>query len=378
MLFDTPVLDAAEENVLSSIDDVRKTLSYATASRKWTGVLARMTIARGIQGSNSIEGFNVTIEDAMAAGENEAPMDASGETWEALLGYRTAMTYVLQLADDPHFSYSRGLIRSLHFMMQHYDPGKNPGKWRPGPIFVRNEHTGERVYEGPDAALVNDLAFELMSFLNKPPAGIHPIVLGAMSHLNLVMIHPFSDGNGRMSRILQTLVLARSGMLAKEFCSIEEYLGRNRQSYYDVLASVGAGSWHPERDARPWIRYCLTAHFRQASTLVRRARVLHRLWDALEHETRARGLPDRTIPVLGEAALGLKVRNATYRKSADISENLASRDLKLLADSGFLVPAGEKRGRYYVHSPALREIGLEAAKGETKAVADPFAAGSPA
>jgi Fic family protein len=372
MLFDVPTLDAQEEAVIGRIEEVRKALSYATQSRRWTGVLARMSFARGIQGSTSIEGYNVTIDDALAAAQNEEPLDAQGETWAALMGYRNAMTYVLQLSDDPHFSYSRGLIRSLHYMMVQHDLNKHPGKWRPGPIFVRNDDTGQRVYEGPDAELVNDLMHESVEFLNHPPAGAHPLVIASMSHFDLVMIHPFSDGNGRMGRALQTLVLARSGILAREFCSIEEYLGRNRQAYYDVLAAVGAGSWHPERDARQWVRFCLTAHFRQASTLMRRARLMQRLWDALEHEIKGRGLPERTIVVLGEAALGCKARNATYRKVAEISENLASRDFKLLTDSGLLVAEGERRGRYYVASEILSAIGRDAASGEPHIMADPF------
>jgi Fic family protein len=257
-------------------------------------------------------------------------------------------------------------------MMQQYDFSKNPGKWRSGPIFVRDDQTGERVYEGPDASAVDALAHELTQTLNSPPAGSPPMVVAAMAHLNLVMIHPFSDGNGRMGRVLQTMVLARGGIVAKEFCSIEEYLGRNRQAYYDVLAEVGAGSWHPERDARPWVRFCLTAHYRQASTLVRRANVMQKLWDLLEHETSLRGLPERSIPVLAEAALGLRIRNATYRKSADISDNVASRDLKLLSDAGLLVPQGAKRGRHYTASDALRTIGEAAARGETRQFEDPF------
>ena len=372
MLFEIPALDAQEDAVIARIEEVRKALSYATQARRWTGVLARMSFARGIQGSNSIEGYNVTIDDALAAAENEEPLDAQGETWAALTGYRNAMTYVLQLADDPHFSYSRGLIRSLHFMMVQHDLTTHPGKWRPGPIFVRNNDTGERVYEAPNAELVNDLMHEVVGLLNDPPKSAHPLVLAAMAHLNLVMVHPFSDGNGRMGRALQTLVLARSGILAREFCSIEEYLGRNRQAYYDVLADVGAGSWHPERDARSWIRFCLTAHFRQASTLMRRARVMHRLWDALEFETKELGIPDRAIGVLAEAALGFKARNATYRNTAGISENLASRDLKLLTDVGLLVAQGERRGRYYVASDALSDIGRAAATDEPHAIPDPF------
>ena len=372
MLFDVPAPDPQEDAVIAQIDEVRRALSYATASRRWSGVLARMTFARDIQGSNSIEGYNVTIDDAIAAASDEAPLDAVGETWAALLGYRQAMSYVLQLSDDHHFSYSRDLVRSLHYMMVQHDLTNQPGKWRPGPIFVRNEQSGERVYEGPDAHLVNGLMRELIEQLNTPPAGVHPMVLAALGHLNLVMIHPFSDGNGRMARALQTLVLARSGVLSPQFCSIEEYLGANRQAYYDVLAAVGGGRWQPERDTRPWIRFCLTAHFRQATTLMRRARVMHRLWDAVEQRAKQLGLPDRTVVVLAEAALGLKARNATYRKNADVSENLASRDLKQLVSAGLFVAMGERRGRYYIASQELRELGRQADAGEPHRVPDPF------
>jgi Fic family protein len=371
-MFDIPAIDPQEEAVIGRIDEVRKALSYATASRRWTGVLARMTFARDIQGSNSIEGYNVTIDDALAAADNEEPLDAAGETWAALVGYRHALTYILQLSDDPHFSYSRGLIRGLHYMMVQHDQTKHPGKWRPGPIFVRNEQTGERVYEGPDAELVNALMHELVEFLNHPPAVAHPLIVAAMSHLDLVMIHPFSDGNGRMGRALQTLVLARSGILSPHFCSIEEYLGANRQAYYDVLAQVGGGRWQPDRDARPWVRFCLTAHFRQASTLMRRARIMQRLWEAVEHEVQRLGLPERVVVVLVEAGLGLKARNVTYRKAAEISENLASRDLRQLVDARLLEAKGEKRGRYYVAARGLAAMGAQAAAGEPQSIPDPF------
>lgn len=372
MLFAVPALDPREEAVIRRIDAIKKDFGYATQSRRWTGTLARMSFARGIQGSNSIEGYDVAIDDALAAAQNQEPLTAQGETWAALIGYRNAMSYILQLADDPHFSFSRGLLRSLHYMMVLHDVTKSPGKWRQGPIFVRNEQTGERVYEGPDATLVNGLMRELVDSLNVNDTPAHPLVVAAMAHLNLVLIHPFSDGNGRMARALQTLVLARGGILAKDFCSIEEDLGHNRFAYYDVLALVGAGGWHPERDARPWVRFCLTAHFRQASTLMRRARVMQRLWDAAEHELEKKGLPDRHVFPLVEAALGLKVRNATYRKAAEVSDNLASRDLKQLVDAGFLVPEGEKRGRYYIASVLLKQMGDDATRGEPKSIPDPF------
>jgi Fic family protein len=205
--------------------------------------------------------------------------------------------------------------------------------------------------------LVPGLMAELVASLNE----VNPtdaIVRAAMSHLNLTMIHPFSDGNGRMARCLQTLVLARQGILEPQFSSIEEYLGRNTADYYSVLTAVGQGKWSPGNDPQPWVKFCLTAHYRQANTLGRRIKETERLWDALEHEINARKLPERVIFALADASVGLKIRNATYRNIAEISDFVASRDLKALVDAGLLIGDGERRGRHYVAAPILREVRL--------------------
>ncbi|MEK6767978.1 MAG: Fic family protein [Gemmatimonadota bacterium] len=372
MLFRTPALDEKETEVVARIEDLKRSLRYAVAEhpRRWQGLLRRSTLGRNIQGSNSIEGYNVTVEDAIAAAEGEQPLDADAAAWAAVTGYRAAMTYVLQLADDPHFHYSTDLLRGLHFMMLQHDLDRNPGKWRPGPVFVRDDERNEVGYEGPDATRVPELMDELVAVLEGEGA-TPALVRAAMAHLNLVMIHPYSDGNGRMARCLQTLVLARTGVLAPPFSSIEEYLGRNTRDYYDVLALVGGGAWHPERDARPWIRFCLTAHYRQAHTLLRRTRELERLWGTLEAEVAKARLPERAVFALADAAVGFQVRNNTYRTAAEISDQLASRDLKGLVDAGLLVPRGERRGRYYVAAPRVLEF--RRASAEDKRIADPFA-----
>lgn len=373
MLFRVPALNERELLVINKIDDLKRTLRYAVEDqnpKRWQGLLRRSTLARAIQGSNSIEGYNVTVEDAIAAAEGEQPLDADAEAWAAVVGYRAAMTYVLQLAGDPHFRYSADLIRGLHFMMIQYDLSKHPGRWRPGPVFVRDDERKEVVYEGPEAGRVPALIDELIEHLELADDSTPGMVRAAMAHLNLVMIHPFSDGNGRMARCLQTLVLARTGVLAPTFSSIEEYLGRNTRAYYDVLGNVGGGAWHPERDARPWIRFCLTAHYRQATTLLRRSRELEKLWTRLEIEVTDLGLRERVIFALADAAVGYKVRNPTYRTVAEVSDQLASRDLKMLVDAGFLVPHGERRGRYYLASDRLKTI--RATTVEPKRVPDPF------
>ncbi len=380
MLFTTPKATENELRILGEIEDLKRKLQYQlNEPRRWFGSLRRMQFARAVQGSNSIEGYDAALDDAAAIDLGEDPLDADEETRLALRGYRDAMTYVLQLAGDTDFDYSEQLIKSLHFMMTSYDLKNRPGLWRAGAIYVRNDDTEEIVYEGPDVDEVPGLMRELAACLNEVD-GSPPMVRAAMAHLNLVMIHPFRDGNGRMARCLQTLVLAREGILSPIFCSVEEYLGRNTQQYYDVLAEVGAGSWYPGRDARPWIRLMLAAHLRQAKTLLRRVRESEQLWDKLERLTAQLALPDRTIAVLWDAAMGYRVRNATYRaifeESAEelISEAVASRDLRQLVEADLLVPKGEKRGRFYLPSESLWTLRQEIIRArDPRDDSDPFA-----
>jgi Fic family protein len=373
MLFKSAKIGSPEAEVVQRIEAARQKLRHNLATpRRWTGQLRRNTFARALRGSNSIEGYNVTVEDALAAAAGEEPLDADREAWEAVTGYRAAMTFVLQLAKDKNFIYNDGIIRSLHFMMLQHNLSKNPGNWRPGTVYVREESTGDVVYEGPDAEMVSGLMEELIEFLNADDECPHALVKGAMAHLNLVMIHPFSDGNGRMARCLQTLVLAQEGILESPFSSIEEYLGRNTRAYYDVLAKTGEGSWHPRNSTRDWIQFNLTAHFRQAMTLIDRMKATDLLWQEMEDMVRRLGLPDRILYAVCDAAVGYRVRSASYRNLADVNNITASRDLKNAVDAGLLLPLGERRGRLYMGAPHIRAV-FDRIKGEhIKPIADPF------
>jgi len=224
MIFKSVELRKEELEVIAAIAKMHKSLKYSLSTpSRWEGVLRRNAFARAIRGSNSIEGYLVTAEDAIAAAQGDEPLEAGEETWHAVTGYRNAMTYVLQLSKDSNFAFNDGFLRSLHFMMLSYDLTKHPGNWRPGPIYVRDESKGENVYEGPPADIVAKLVAELVEYLNDPRDSEHTLVKAAMAHLNLTMIHPFSDGNGRMARCLQTLVLATKGIVDPTCCSIEEY-----------------------------------------------------------------------------------------------------------------------------------------------------------
>jgi Fic family protein len=166
-----------------------------------------------------------------------------------------------------------------------------------------------------------------------------------------------------MARALQSLVLVREGFLAREFCSIEEFLGqpRNQQRYYDMLAEVARGQWTPENAARPWVRYCLEAHYIQALSVLRRVRESERIWEGIMEVAERDDLHPRTMEALFDATVGLRVRNASYRATlaesgADISMQTATHDLRELVNAGLLEQRGAKRGTFYVAAQPLLDL----------------------
>jgi len=357
MIFRTPKLQSDDLRVLELLRTQRAQLRHRVNQNpnRWTGLLRRNTFARAVQGSNTIEGYNATVDEASQIIDLEKPDSVEEETYRAISGYRQAMTYILQVSDDPHFDLNAQFIKSLHFMMMSYDLTKLPGQWRPGYVAVVHEPTGETVYEGPEAEFVPNLIDDMISQINDANEESRT-VRAAMAHLNLTLIHPFKDGNGRMARALQTLVMAREGIMSPVFCSIEEWLGRNTLAYYDILAKVGAGAWHPTNDALPWVQFCFRAHYQQAATIIKRHTEIGQLWEVVDTLIKKLGLNPRMEIALLDAALDFRVRNQRYREDNEISNQVASRDLKTLCDHGLLEAVGDKRGRYYTAGRPLKEI----------------------
>lgn len=370
-LFTTPDPDLEDQQVIGEIHATRASLaSYLRAPKRWNGLLRRTSTARAIQGSNTIEGYTVSEEDAVAAVDDEPPLSADGATWLEILAYRRVLTYVLNVATEPGFVIDEAILRSMHFMLLDHDLSKAPGRYRTKEIFVRDDKRGINVYAGPDGDLVPELMRTLSESLSTPTAD-DPLVRGAMAHLNLVMIHPFRDGNGRMARALQTMVLAQDQVVEPTFSSIEEWLGNNTQDYYDVLAATGHGAWNPGNDATLWVKFNLRAHHMQAQTMRRRFDEAEIQWRALDELAARHRLNERIGAALFDALLGLRVTRPSYVKLTELDERTATRDLVGAANLGLLEARGERRGRHYVAGEPLRQIQNEL-RAQRKPLTDPY------
>lgn len=355
MLFATPLLDP-HLSALSQLNELRADLGVQVSrSTPWAGQLRRHAQAATARSSVAIEGFHVSAEVASAVVEGRTTPGSSDQ--RAFAGYALAMQHVAVLADDPAFAWSDRVLLDLHFEACSSEPNGRPGRWRTGPVLVTAPGGGV-AYRAPDAEEVPGLIDELVAWLTLGDLEAPAVVRAAMAHLNLVSIHPFNDGNGRISRITHSLVLARDGVLSPELGSIEEYLGRDTSGYYDVLREVQGGTYRPERTAEPWLAFCIEAHIKQARERLKTLERAASRWMTLERLVEDRGWPDRLVVALEQSLFG-GVDRASYASEADVSTATASTDLRRLRDAGLIVGRGRGRNTRYVAEPGLQRLTME-------------------
>jgi len=339
-LYTAPPLDRRERDVIARVDEIRARVRFVSVeSSAWAQLLVPLFLSSETSGADD-------AGDAAAA-------PRSAEPDPAFAGYRRALEYVLSLHDDPHFVYHETLVRSLHYMTLAHDPDKFPGRWRNGTICVYGKRGTEVLYDPPPPELVPGLMGELMTRLNEADEA-PAIVRAAIAHLNLVQIHPFPDGNGRMGRALQTLVLVRAGILDPEFSSLEKSVARDRDRYRESLYELGP-SWNPAADARPFLRFCLTVHLHQAEQALVGARRMSATWAEAAEAARRERLSERVTAALADAAFAGGVDAAAYRQWARVDERTARADLNRLAGRGFLLRLPGRRA-VYTAGPLAREI----------------------
>jgi Fic family protein len=377
MLYAVPALDSDDHRVLAEIDAFYEEFVRSTGgarAKEWLGGVRKRLVAGAIVGSNTIEGYTVELSTASAMlSHTPVPADVPEESKEAVLGYRDALTWVMQMPEMDFFAYSEMSLSAQHFMMTHFWKDKLPGRYRRTGIVVTGSDPLIPAYVGPPADELSALMGELVAWLNGGDLGAHLLVRAAMAHLNLVAIHPWRDGNGRMSRCLQTLVIARGGRVFPEFCSIEEWLGHdiNTLDYYRALRETNRGSYQPELSSHGWVRFCLRAHHLQAQLVGKRLRQGRQVWESAEEMAARLGLHERTVSALYAAATD-HLRRDTYQADESLSRDQAIRDIRRLERTGLLESVGYGPTLHYVAAGPLKAAADEIAAALTAAPIEPY------
>jgi Fic family protein len=354
MIYATPPISPAIQAQLDELAQLRDKLGHDVKTRsRWIGSLRREVRASSIEGSTSIEGFSVSPEEALALTSGREAGDRDEENRQAVAAYARAMDHVGTMGVDPSFRWLDRVILDLHFDACWFQRDMDPGLWRTGPIGVTGAD-GSLEYRGPDGEQVVELMGEVVDWLADGDRDEDIVVRAAMAHLHVASVHPFRDGNGRISRILQSLVLARDGLSSPEFFSIEEYLGAHTREYYAALREAQAGSYQPQRDASGWVAFCIEAHLVQARQRLAQIERAAARWRYLEELLEARKWPERLAIALEQSLVGGTERGK-YGVEADVSPATASADFRRLLDAGLVSRRGRGRNIGYVASPELRK-----------------------
>ncbi len=223
------------------------------------------------------------------------------------------------------------------------------GKWRDdkaGPMQVVSGVMGKTNvhFEAPAAERLNQEVKVFLAWFNAK-GSVDPVLKAAIAHLWFVTIHPFDDGNGRISRAIGDMALAQSEESAQRFYSMSAQINSERNAYYDVLESTQRGNL----DITEWLDWflaCLGRAFTGAETVL--ASVLRKthFWEAHDGEA----FNERQRKVLNRLFDGFvgKLTSTKWATIADCSQDTASRDIADLLNRKILArDAGGGRSTSY-------------------------------
>lgn len=340
--------------LVEELDAWKELLDIRVLPRTWEGRLRRDLEAEAVAASTRMEGVNVTVDEVRRILAGDQPPEVEPQDRQLVEGYRDAMNFVLRQADDPAFSWDRGLIAGLHdrVLAGRYDQGA--GRLRTDKqVWVTNRATGEEVYLPPPGEQVDALVEEAVAEMRT--GGFHTAVTAAWIHLVIAAIHPFADGNGRSARILASLAMYRGGFKRREFTSLEEWWGRHLQDYYALFACLGS-KFDPSADVTTFVKGHLNAQVQQVRALDLRITAEQQVWMAVEEAAEDVGMERRLANALWDAFFGRDVTAGYYRSLTDVSAATATKDLTTAVAAGLLASEGERRGRRYFAGERLYRV----------------------
>lgn len=142
------------------------------------------------------------------------------------------------------------------------------GKFRPADVYVLDDLGDGREmlrFKAPDASIVRKLINDLLVWIDKArKVGIQPIIIAGVFHLEFVSIHPFTDGNGRVARLITQLLLYRSGWDFRKIIVLEDYYNRDRLSYYNAEHREEDKQYIQGREFTHWLEYFTTGFLVEA------------------------------------------------------------------------------------------------------------------
>lgn len=300
--------------------------------------LVEVAKIQSTEASNKIEGIYTSDERLKKIVLDKTTPRTRNE--QEIAGYRDVLATI-------HESYEYIPLRPTMILQLHRDLYKFSGMSIGGNyknsdnVIAETDSAGNRfvrfqpvpAWETPEA-----IDFACKAYDEAVQSGADPLLVIPMFILDFLCIHPFNDGNGRMSRLLTLLLLYRSGYIVGKYISIEKVIEQSKETYYETLQQSSAG-WHEnQNDYAPFVRYILgviVAAYRDFSS---RVQVL---------VTSGMSKPDRIREIIKDT-LGKITKAEIMEKCPDISQVTVQRTLIELQKKGEIIKLGGGRYTAYI------------------------------
>jgi len=308
------------------------------------GILIDTLALQEAKASSEVENIVTTQDELFRAGLDWA--DAASPAAKEVANYVTALKRGFE-----QLHATRGVISNNTLIDMFQVLKRTDERFRSTPgTALRNERTGAIVYVPPQSqAEIEAHMTALEAFINDDDLSpLDPLVKMALIHLQFESIHPFSDGNGRIGRILNVLYLTRLGLLEIPILYLSRYVTANKADYYRLLQSV-----RDDGDWEPWLLYILDAvavTSRQTLELIDGMSLL-----MADYKKRLRELPTvrYSQDLLNNLFRHPYTRIEFLQTDLDITRQTAARRLDQLAEAGLVEKHQAGRNNYYVNRPLV-------------------------
>jgi Fic family protein len=287
--------------------------------------------------SSQIEGTQATLVDLLAFEETDTAETSSPDDLEEICNYLDALAYARkELRRDGGLPMSMRLLNETHRRLLKGMRGKHKNA----------------VYVPPPPHLLNGILADFEKYLHAG-SDLHPLVRAGLLHAQFETIHPYLDGNGRVGRLLVTLLLEDWKLLSEPLLYLSLFFKRHRAEYYRLLGAI--------RTVGDWERW--TVFFLEGiSTIAREAVVTARELFALVSEDRARVLAAPTSSVMAARLMELLPRHPVVTvggvtRHLQTTKPTAGKAISTLVDVGVLVETtGRKRDRTFHYREYLENL----------------------
>jgi Fic family protein len=339
MIDSAPLIPAWEKNFRE--DAVLRTVHYGTHLEG-----NDLTLGQAKLIFEQVEENNGTKTAQKVA--KQAGVTARERDIQEILNYRKVLEYLDSLRETTQefTRYNDDEIKNIHRLtVEKLLEAEKSGFYRTARVVVKDASTGEVSFRPPQPVEVPFQIEHLLEWLNSfVSKDIHAVLRAGITHYELVRIHPFIDGNGRVARALATLILFRESYDIKRFFALEEYYDKNPVDYYQALQSVSITN-----ELTNWLEYFthgLAIELDKVKEKVKDLSMDERMLNKLGQQI---SLSERQIKVIEF----LRDHERLYMKDAIkvlpmISEDTILREIKGLIQKDLVKKVGRTKGSYYV------------------------------